>query len=135
MGAAQPEGDNNFGGFMGGMQASVTSPGDFNHRLLSLDGPTLYFQTNLGALVAIEAATGSTLWVATYPRQEPSPFGGGGERDLNPAVVHDGRVFIAPATPTPFSRSMLAAGGCSGRRNGLPTTSSFRICWGLPRDG
>ncbi len=75
----------------------MTSPGDFNHRLLSLEGPTLYYQTNLGALVAIEAATGSTLWVASYPRQEPSQFGNGGERDLNPAVVHDGRVFVAPS--------------------------------------
>ena len=71
VGAASPEGDNNIG-FMGGMQASVTSPGDFNHRLLSLDGSTLYYQTNLGALAAIDAATGSTLWVASYPRQEPS---------------------------------------------------------------
>ena len=96
VGNASPEGDNNIG-FAGGMQTSVTSPGDFNHRLLSLDGPTLYYQTNLGALVAIEAATGSTLWVASYPRQEPSQFGNGGERDLNPAVIHEGRVFIAPS--------------------------------------
>ncbi len=48
----------------------MTAPGDFNHRLLSLDGPTLYYQTNLGAVVALEAETGATLWVATYPRQE-----------------------------------------------------------------
>ena len=96
VGAASPEGDNNIG-FIGGMQASVTSPGDFNHRLLSLDGPTLYYQTNLGALAAIEAATGSMLWVASYPRQEPAQLGNGGERDLNPAVIHDGRVFIAPS--------------------------------------
>ena len=40
---------------------------------------------------------GPTLWVATYPRQEPNQLGNGGERDLNPAVVHDGRVFVAPS--------------------------------------
>ena len=51
------------------------SPGDFNHRLLSLDGSTLYYQTNLGALAAIDAATGSTLWVASYPRQELRQLG------------------------------------------------------------
>jgi cellulose synthase operon protein C len=96
VGAASPEGDNNFG-FMGGMQPPVTSPGDFNHRLLSLDGPTLFYQTNLGALAAIEAATGSMLWVASYPRQEPGQFGIGSERDLNPAIIHEGRVFIAPS--------------------------------------
>ena len=38
------------------------------------------------------------LWLATYPRQEPNFLtGNGGERDLNPAVVHDGRVFVAPS--------------------------------------
>ena len=78
----------------GGMMASS----DFNHRLLTLDGPALYYQTNLGAVVALEAETGGSLWVATYPRQESHRFGGdGSERDLNPAVVHDGRVFVAPS--------------------------------------
>ncbi len=98
VGAAAPDGGdiNNFG-FGGAMQGMVTSPGDFNHRLLSLDGPTLYYQTNLGAVVALEAETGSTLWVASYPRQETNRLGNGGERDLNPAVIHDGRVFIAPS--------------------------------------
>ena len=110
VGAASPEGDNNVG-FIGGMQASVTSPGDFNHRLLSLEGPTLYYQTNLGALAAIEAATGSMLWVASYPRQEPSQFGAGSERDLNPAVVHEGRVFIAPSD----AESIFAFDSQSGR--------------------
>ena len=38
----------------GGMTASS----DFNHRLLSLEGPALYYQTNLGAVVALEAETG-----------------------------------------------------------------------------
>ena len=32
--------------------------GDFGHRLLTLDGPTLYYQTNLGAVVALDAETG-----------------------------------------------------------------------------
>jgi outer membrane protein assembly factor BamB/tetratricopeptide (TPR) repeat protein len=98
VGAAAPDGNNNNNfGFGGGMQGMVTSPGDFNHRLLSRDGPTLYYQTNLGALVALEAETGSILWVASYPRQEANRLGNDGERDLNPAVVHDGRVFIAPS--------------------------------------
>ena len=98
VGAGTPEGDNinnNFGGF--GMQVSPPSPYDFNHRLLSLEGTTLYYQTNLGALAAIDAATGSMLWVATYPRQDQRMLGAGMDRDLNPAVIHDGRVFIAPA--------------------------------------
>ncbi len=96
VGAGTPEGEvNNFG--FGGMQPAPISPNDFNHRLLSMEGSTLYYQTNLGALAAIDAATGATLWVATYPRQDQHQQAGAVERDLNPAVIHDGRVFIAPA--------------------------------------
>jgi cellulose synthase operon protein C len=97
VGAGSPEGEPNNFGFMGGMQPTTNAPGDFNHRLLSLDGSTLYYQTNLGALAALDVATGSTLWVATYPRQDARQLGNSVERDLNPAVIHDGRVFIAPS--------------------------------------
>jgi len=88
---------NNFFGMGGPMQFGMSAPGDFNHRLLSLDGPALFYQTNQGALIALEAETGATLWVATYPRQEPNHLGNESERDLNPAVIHDGRVFVAPS--------------------------------------
>ena len=47
-----------------------SAPNDFGHRLLSLDGPTVYYQTNLGAVVALDAETGGIRWVATYPRQD-----------------------------------------------------------------
>jgi len=78
-------------GMMGG------SPGDPGCRLLSLDGPTLYYQTNLGAVAALDAETGAIGWVATYPRHEPGRGLAGPTRDLNPAVVHDGVVFVAPS--------------------------------------
>jgi outer membrane protein assembly factor BamB/tetratricopeptide (TPR) repeat protein len=98
LGSASPELDNNAFGFgMGFPQSGMIAAGDFNHRLLSLDGPALYYQTNLGAVVALEAETGATLWVATYPRQEPNQSGSGSDRDLNPAVVDNGRVFVAPS--------------------------------------
>jgi outer membrane protein assembly factor BamB/tetratricopeptide (TPR) repeat protein len=102
----------NFMGF-GGMppQFGGSVPGDYNHRLLSLDGPTLYYQTNLGALVALEAETGSTLWVATYPRQDPEHLGSGSERDLNPAVVDGGMVYVAPSD----ANSIFAFDAQSGR--------------------
>jgi outer membrane protein assembly factor BamB/tetratricopeptide (TPR) repeat protein len=88
---------NNFGGMGLPMPFAVSAAGDFNHRLLSLDGPTLFYQTNLGALIALEAETGATVWVATYPRQELVRQENGSERDLNPAVIHEGRVFVAPS--------------------------------------
>ncbi len=96
LGTATPEPDLFQNAF--GMQTiSGPTPGDYRHRLLSLDGSTLYYQTNLGAVIAIEAETGSIQWVATYPRQEINRFGQPGDRDLNPAVVDDGRVMVAPA--------------------------------------
>ena len=82
---------------MGGMglgMASMTH--DFGHRLLTLDGPTIYYQTNLGAVVALDAETGGICWVATYPRQDLAEGGAKNERDLNPAIVHDGLVIVAP---------------------------------------
>ncbi len=110
LGAASPDGDNFFGMPMqfGGMTASS----DFNHRLLSLDETALYYQTNLGAVVALEVETGGTLWVATYPRQESNHgVGNGSERDLNPAVVHGGRVFVAPSD----ADAVFAFDAASGR--------------------
>lgn len=75
-----------------GIGSPSSDPGS---RLLSLDGPSLYYQTNLGAVASLDAETGAILWVATYPRHE-SGRGIAAERDLNPAVVHDGAVFVAP---------------------------------------
>jgi outer membrane protein assembly factor BamB/tetratricopeptide (TPR) repeat protein len=108
LGTASPDIDVFFGM---PMQMGMTAPGDFNHRLLTLDGPTLYYQTNLGAVLAVEAETGATLWVATYPRQEPSRLGNSSERDLNPAVVHDGRVIVAPSD----ADAIFAFDAASGR--------------------
>ena len=53
--------------------------------------------TNLGAVVALDSETGATQWVATYPRQDTNRFTQASQRDLNPAVVQDGRVFVAPS--------------------------------------
>jgi outer membrane protein assembly factor BamB len=95
LGSASTEGENFFNGMGMPMPLGTMTGGDFNHRLLALDGPTLYYQTNLGAVVALEAETGATRWVATYPRAELDHAGN--ERDLNPAIVDDGRVFVAPS--------------------------------------
>ena len=80
-----------------GMGFGTQLAGDYGHRLLSLDGPFLYYQTNLGAVAAIEAESGSVRWVATYPRQDSGRTGQGSDRDLNPAIVHEGLVIVAPS--------------------------------------
>jgi outer membrane protein assembly factor BamB/tetratricopeptide (TPR) repeat protein len=96
LGAASADGDNMMGFAMGMGMGMASAAHDFGHRLLSLDGPTLYYQTNLGALAALDAETGGIRWVATYPRQDRAEGGPGNDRDLNPAIVHDGMVIIAP---------------------------------------
>ena len=75
-----------------GMQ--VVPDTDSGSRLLSLEGPTVYYQTNLGAVAALDVETGSLRWLAAYEQQDRSP--GGRDRDPNPAIVHDGRVIVAP---------------------------------------
>jgi|GEM_PF-1203649 len=79
---------------MGNFGLAAANPG---HRLLSLEAGTLYYQTNLGAVAAIDASDGRIRWLATYPRATGAAGTAAGEaRDLNPAVVADGRVFVAP---------------------------------------
>lgn len=109
LGAASSENDPFMG--MGGMGFGGLGAADPGHRLLSLEGSVLYYQTNLGALAALDAETGAILWVATYPRREAGRGGDAAERDLNPAVVHDGLVFIAPSD----SGSILAFEAQTGR--------------------
>ena len=72
----------------------VPGSAEIGNRLLSLDGQTVYYQTNLGAVAALDAETGAIQWLATYPtRDRPaSPA----SREPNPAVVHDGLVIVAP---------------------------------------
>ena len=54
-------------GRLGGWALAEPVASDYGHRLLTLDGPFLYYQTNLGAVVALEAETGVVRWVANYP--------------------------------------------------------------------
>ncbi|MGP0062353.1 MAG: PQQ-binding-like beta-propeller repeat protein [Isosphaeraceae bacterium] len=96
LGTARPEPDQGMG-FNMPMNFSASSASDYHHRLLTLDGSMLYYLTNLGSLVAIEAETGATRWLAAYPHQEASQSGRGGERDLNPAVIHGDKVIVAPS--------------------------------------
>jgi len=113
LGAAPSEFDNPLGFGMGmGMGGGFGSPlNDFGHRLLSLDGSTVYYQTNLGAVAALDAETGGIRWVATYPREDRNDAGLGHERDLNPAIVHDGLVIVAPDD----ANSIYAFNAASGR--------------------
>lgn len=87
---------------------SAATPGagavdEATHNLLTLHRGTLYYNTNLGAVAALDTADGKIRWLARYRRAEPtSPLDPNEKpahyyRDLNPAVYHQGRLFVAPA--------------------------------------
>ena len=73
------------------------------NNLLTLDEGMLYYNTNAGAVAAVSAHDGAIYWLARYPRaandsdappdlDRPYRF-----RDLNPGLVQDGMVYVAPA--------------------------------------
>jgi outer membrane protein assembly factor BamB len=68
------------------------------YNMLTLDDSTLYYCTNLGAVAALQADTGRIAWAATYTRRSPptSAPGDPSVPDVNPCVVHQGRVFALP---------------------------------------
>jgi outer membrane protein assembly factor BamB/tetratricopeptide (TPR) repeat protein len=117
LGAAASDNENPFG-FGMGMGMGGGSQGDYGHRLLTLDGPTIYYQTNLGAVVALDAETGSVRWVATYPRLDRN--GTRHDRDLNPAVVHDGLVIVAPDDAASIYAFDAAHGRLAWKTDPLP---------------
>lgn len=70
------------------------------HNLLTLDGDTLYYNTNLGAIAALAARDGRLKWATLYPRDRhgdlfkmPAHW----SRDLNPCLFDRGRLLVAPA--------------------------------------
>lgn len=84
---------------------------DTGNRLLTLESGTIYYQTNLGVLAALEAETGAIRWLASYPQREGRGDLAMADRDLNPAVAAGGLVFIAPSDCS----GILAFEASSGR--------------------
>jgi outer membrane protein assembly factor BamB len=77
--------------------------GEITYNLLTLDEGTLYYNTNLGCVAALDTNTGRIRWATAYERE---PDGKELEkrsdlvhvyRDLNPCLVANGRVYFAPA--------------------------------------
>lgn len=73
---------------------------EITHNLLTLDQGVLYFNTNLGAVAAVRAEDGEVLWITQYPRTtggELSRTSSHFYRDLNPCVLHKGRLYVMPS--------------------------------------
>ena len=82
--ATSPAFERGDGGFRN--QGVLYNP-DLGHRLLTLSGSTLYYQTDLGALASLDARTGRLNWLATYPRTLAAPTDPLEQVNHNPAVV------------------------------------------------
>lgn len=70
------------------------------HNLLTLEGDTLYYNTNLGAVAAVSASGGNVKWVSLYSRAvrgDLKNLAPHWHRDLNPCVYHHGMLLVAPA--------------------------------------
>jgi outer membrane protein assembly factor BamB len=70
------------------------------HDLLTLAGDSIYFNTNLGAVAAINIDDGRIQWVSLYPRRRQGDLAQLAPhwlRDLNPCLYHQGALYVAPA--------------------------------------
>ena len=70
------------------------------HNLLTLAGDSIYFNTNLGAVAAINIDDGRLQWVSLYPRRRHGDLASPAahwQRDLNPCLYHEGTLYVAPA--------------------------------------
>ncbi len=73
------------------------------HNLLTLQDGVVYFNTNLGAVAAVDARRGTIRWIATYRKKldpgSQSLFQGAAHwhRTLTPCLYHQGRVVVAAA--------------------------------------
>lgn len=83
-----------------GAETPAQGQEEITHNLLTLHAGTLYINTNLGAVAAIDARDGQVQWITRYPRahqvelsKRPKHF----YRDLAPCVYYHGLVIVAPA--------------------------------------
>lgn len=83
-----------------GMSSLGVEEHELSHQLLTWGEERLYYNTNLGAIAAIEPQDGTLRWVATYPRADAESLQDFNERHKhgpNPCVYHAGTVYAAPA--------------------------------------
>jgi len=73
---------------------------EITQNLLTLAGRQLYYNTNLGAVAALNVEDGRVAWVALYPRTrrgDLSKMAPHWRRSLTPCVFDRGILYVAPA--------------------------------------
>jgi cellulose synthase operon protein C len=122
-------------------ESGVADPPMYN--LLSLGDSTIYYCTNLGAVAAVRADDGRLQWVATYTRRAPATTAPGDPSipDINPCVVHQGRVYALPRDGRRLicydaqtgeklweSPASLAFAHILGAHDGVVVATGSRVC-------
>lgn len=95
---------------------------EVTHNLLTLHDGVIYCNTNLGAVAAVEAASGKIKWLTVYQRANFDPEKNGEpasnfQRDLNPCVYWNGLLLVAPSD----SHDLLCLEAATGQ-----------LLWSLP---
>jgi outer membrane protein assembly factor BamB len=68
------------------------------HHLLTLAGSRVAYCSHSGAVVAVDARTGSRAWAVKYPRRDTrEPADDPSLRDLAPCLFAEGKLYVAPA--------------------------------------
>jgi len=86
---------------------------EVTHNLLTLDHGTLYYNTNLGAVAALDARDGQPRWISRYQRVKTIEVNDRAKhlyRDLTPCLYDRGVVYVAPAD----CREILAIDASTG---------------------
>lgn len=87
---------------------------EITHNLLTLHGDTLFVNTNLGAVAAVDVGNGAIRWLTTYPRSLKGDLAkppAHACRDLTPCLYDRGVLYVAPAD----ARSIFALDAASGQ--------------------
>lgn len=99
--------------FICGAETPAQGQDECTHNLLTLDHGTLYYNTNLGAIVSLDAEAGDIRWMTLYERDGSGDLNQRKKhffRDLNPCVHDRGVLYAAPAD-TPDILALHAASG------------------------
>lgn len=86
---------------------------ELTHNLLTLAEGVIYYNTNLGAVAALDARDGQIRWIMRYERAKTVDLGNRAKhfyRDLTPCVYDRGQIYVAPSD----SQSILALDAPTG---------------------
>ena len=107
-----------------------TFQGWISHNLLTLGAGMIFYNTNLGAVAALDEATGRVRWISTYERDDSAPLNRAIPigQEPNPCVYHDGLVMALPSD----SRGVWAFDALSGElRWQTPDSPRIRYLLGV----